>query len=629
MRATTRLALSAVVLVAGAAGATGCSGSQCASAFSDGAAQPSSDQNAGKGSPLGGNAAPPSAAEASRAISEADIIQLDHEQNYVYAISKSGSLAIVDASQPGRLTLLGKGALPGQPFEMYRRGSTLVTMSNNGVDANGVVLSAGGTEGGAGSTGSGPAAPPPAAPDPRGSAVISAVDVTNPASIRTLASFKVPGEIADSRVVGNVLYLATFENGQCYGCEASQPRTLVTTFDIANATAPKMIDQVVFLSPNGGSNGPWATPWKRSIVATQERLYVGGLASSAITTADEGIIEVLDISDPTGHLVRGAKITTSGPVLSRWQMDEHDGVLRVVSQRGAGRTANGERYPDIDTFRIESSSSFARIGHTTMTLPRQEGLKTVRFDGARGYAITFNQGDPLFTIDLSDPANPAQKGELHIPGWIYHLEPRGDRLVGLGLDRNDNSGNLNVSLFDVSDMTAPVMLKRESFGPTSAYTDKDITSGVLAEDQDRIQKAFRIFDDGLIVIPYSSGDQYAQDSCQSQAGGVQLMELTTSSLTKRALLPVRGNPRRAIRRDSAVSREVIAVSDSNVTSFSIEQRDVVAQTADVVIGTCVPRATSPNGGSSSGGWEGQRSDTGWGNGSRNEDMGSWGGGMCE
>src|SRR4030095_2016527 len=149
---------------------------------------------------------------------------------------------------------------------------------------------------------------------------------------------------------------------------------------------------------------------------------------------DEGVIEVLDISSPAGHLVRGAKVSMAGPVMSRWQMDEDRGILRVVSQRGAGSTQSGKKHPHIDPYRIESSSSLVRVGHTTMRLPRQEGLKTVRFDGARAYAITFNQTDPLFTIDLTDPARPTQKGELQIPGWIFHLEPRGQYLLGLGLD---------------------------------------------------------------------------------------------------------------------------------------------------------------------------------------------------
>ena len=77
----------------------------------------------------------------------------------------------------------------------------------------------------------------------------------------------------------------------------------------------------------------------------------------------------------------------------------------------------------------------------------------MRFDGPRGYAITAERKDPLFTIDLSNPALPKQAGELEMPGWIFHMEPRGDRLIGFGYDDTDASqANLAVSLFDVSDL---------------------------------------------------------------------------------------------------------------------------------------------------------------------------------
>src|SRR5262249_525717 len=155
------------------------------------------------------------------------------------------------------------------------------------------------------------------------------------AAMKTQATFKVPGEIADSRIVGNILYLATYQTSSCWSCGA-QPRTLVTTFDVTNGAAPAQVDQATFDTDPGtpGLNLAWSTPWKRSIVATTNRMYVGGLASNGQTTTEEGIIEVLDISDPAGHLRRGATITMAGPVMSRWQMDEYNGTFRVISQRG-------------------------------------------------------------------------------------------------------------------------------------------------------------------------------------------------------------------------------------------------------------------------------------------------------
>lgn len=614
MRSTTiaLLATAATALVSTLA--VGCGHSCETMAYSD--AVP---RNGGENSGVSSSDGYANPADASRAIAEADIIQLDHEQNWIYAMSKSGSVAIVDASQPNLLTLMGKSYIAGQPFEMYRRGNILLTMSNSArkVDGKPVTVLSDGVE-----------APPP---DPNGGAIVAAIDISNPRSIRTLQNFEVPGEIADSRIVGDVLYLATYENGSCYKCGPGA-RTMVTSFDISDASAPKQVDQITFEAPSTGSTGAWPTPWKRSIIATQERLYVGGLSTGQDYSA-EGVIQALDITDPSGRIVVGAKISTSGPIMSRWQMDESDGVLRVISQIGAGRSRNGDKFPDIDTFRIESTQSIVRVGHSSLKLPRQEGLKTVRFDGQRGYAITFAETDPLFTIDLSDPTNPQQKGEIHMPGWVYHLEPRGNRLIGLGLDRRDSAGNLNLSLFDVTDLSTPSMIQRQSFGPTNLYTDDMITNGAMAEDQDRIQKAFRTFADGLIVVPFSARWSQAgsgsTDQCKSN-GGIQLFEWNQSSLVKRGLVTMDGNARRAIRRDSEGLQEIIGVSDSNVTAFSINVRDTPSKTADVVIGSCVAKNATPSNGGG-GGWnEGGHSEGNPGYDYVGERGGAWwGGGMCE
>jgi hypothetical protein len=399
--------------------------------------------------------------------------------------------------------------------------------------------------------------------------------------------------------VGDVLYVATYENAACWSC-AVRPRTVVTSFDVAQPASPRQIDQVIYDSEGTyGNVTTTTTPWKRSLVATPTRLYVGGLADAASTS--EGVIEVLDLGDPGGKLVRGAKIAVDGPVLSRWQMDEHEGTLRVVSQRGAARNVNGERFPEVETFRVASASSVALLGRTTLSLPRQEGLKSVRFDGKRAYAITFEtvtNRDPLFTIDLSNPAVPVQRGSLAMPGWVFHIVPKGDRLIGLGLDRTSTQGQLNLSLFDVSNLDAPTMVQRVDFGPNGIWNDASLTNGVLAEDQDRIQKAFRVFDDGLITVPYSDPGYGGGDACTSGRSGVQLLSWSGTGIRQHALLPVGGNPRRALRRDSESSKELLAISDSAVVAFDIARRDVALPTASVKIGECVARPwtlpTAPN-----------------------------------
>ena len=124
----------------------------------------------------------------------------------------------------------------------------------------------------------------------------------------------------------------------------------------------------------------------------------------------------------------------------------------------------------------------------------------------------------------------------------------------------------------------------------------------MAEDQDRIQKAFRAFDDGVVVVPFSAPRRIPTSGtgCDNAGGGVQLVEWQGDTLSKRALLPLPGNPRRAFEHNE----ELLAVSDSNVRAFSLANLAVAHQTADVVIGTCVPDTDTfvgpPNG--TSGGW---------------------------
>jgi len=514
---------------------------------------------------------------AERAIAEGDIIQLDGGR--LYAMSKSGTVSIVDVSAPGRLTLLGQTISRGVPFEMYRRGDFLITMADGAVAPDGSLTTTTTTTTTGTATDAGAGA----------GALVTVLDVHDPAQITESATLRVPGELADSRVVGDVLYLATYENAACYGC-GPEPRTMVTTFDIADADAIELVEQVSFQSnAPDGYNLPWGANWKRSIFVTTERLYIGGHADidpNGTGTADEGIIDVLDITDPTGRLKVGSRLLVAGAILSRWQLDERDGVLRVISQKGAGRTGNGLAAPEVDTFSVASATSFAPLGHTTLRLPRQEGLRTVRFDASRAYAITYNQTDPMFVIDLHDPTAPAQRGALSMPGFMYHLEPHGDRVIGLGIDRNDPGGSLNVSLFDVSDADRPRMLARAPFATPYLSEDYAILDSEIAEDQDRIQKAFRVFPDGVVVVPFSAPQPYyaSDQSCANTGGGVQLVQWQSDTLAKGALLPLPGNPRRAFE----LGGQMIAVSDSNVRAFGLENPDVAHQTADVVIGTCVP-----------------------------------------
>ena len=225
---------------------------------------------------------------------------------------------------------------------------------------------------------------------------------------------------------------------------------------------------------------------------------------------------------------------------------------------------------------MASATDIAPLGSTTMVLPRPESLRSVRFDGPRGYAITFERTDPLFTLDLSDPADPRQIGELEIPGFVHHMEPRGDRILGLGYDWDHPDGAINVSLFDVSDFANPTMLSRVHFG--GDWAD-------FAEGQNQIHKTFTILEElGLLLVPFSGWDYGdGEHGCGSYRSGTQLVDWSDDSLRLRGVAESTGEARRAL----IHQERLLSISDSAVESFSIANRDAPARTAELTMASNV------------------------------------------
>lgn len=485
--------------------------------------------------------------EAERAIEEADIIQV--QDNRLYALSRYGGLSVIDVGERDQLTLQGRYKTEAEPFEMYVRGNIVLGLFNayghyveEGDDWQWVE-----------------------------SSLVLALDTSDPDNIRVVGESALSGSISDSRIVGDVLYVVGYQNGYCWRCD-NEPQTTILSLDISDPSSMQEVDRLAFVD----ANDEWG--WgRRSITVTTERMYVAGREYS-----DEGnwgsTIQVVDISDPAGDMVEGAAVEAEGEITSRWQMSEHEGVLRVISQPGRWSLDDP---PVVQTFSVTSSQDVTALGRMDMVLPRPEQLRSVRFDGTRAYAITFERTDPLFTIDLSEPATPVQLGELEIPGWVYHMEPRGDRVLALGFDNTAQEGSLHVSIFDVSDMTNPTMVDRVNFG--GDWAD-------LAEDQDRIHKAFGLLEDlNLILVPFS-GYSYAEGQdewygCGTYHSGVQLIDWNGDDLTKRGIAPSHGQSRRAFVHDE----RLFTVSDNRVETFDFGDRDAPRSTARLALARNVTR----------------------------------------
>ena len=192
----------------------------------------------------------------------------------------------------------------------------------------------------------------------------------------------------------------------------------------------RWIDSDEFGSDDDRDDDGWREAWQ------QRRTSVHRFDISAAAAAYESSGEVL------------------GVIHNQFSLSEHNGYLRIVTTVGGpwGDESDSQvRVLSTDGDVLTEVGSVGDIG-------RGEQVQSVRFVGDVGYVVTFRQIDPFYTIDLSDPNDPEILGELKIPGFSSYLHPISDTMVlGVGSDADEDGRvtGAKVSLFDVSDLTAP------------------------------------------------------------------------------------------------------------------------------------------------------------------------------
>lgn len=154
----------------------------------------------------------------------------------------------------------------------------------------------------------------------------------------------------------------------------------------------------------------------------------------------------------------GLKYLASGKVEgyidNQFSLDEYKGNLRVAT------TSYNDNNDTVNSVYV-LDSSLNQVG-ALENLAEGERIYSVRYMGNTAYVVTFRETDPLFVIDLSNPAKPKVKGQLKIPGFSEYLHPIDENtLLGLGMNTvvtkygGVAEDGLKLSLFDVSDPTDP------------------------------------------------------------------------------------------------------------------------------------------------------------------------------
>jgi hypothetical protein len=195
----------------------------------------------------------------------------------------------------------------------------------------------------------------------------------------------------------------------------------------------------------------------RLVYSSSDRLYLATPGyPRAVTDVHAFTLDGLD----TTYTASGE---VPGRVRDRWSFDEHDGHLRVAT--ALGRDAWNPRENAVVVLE-ERGADLDEIGRVA-AMGIEEQIRSVRWFDDLAVVVTFRQVDPLYAVDLTDPAAPRVLGELKIPGFSAYLHPLGGGLLlGLGQDasRQGRIRGAQAAVFDLGDLTSPRRVDTALFG---------------------------------------------------------------------------------------------------------------------------------------------------------------------
>jgi uncharacterized secreted protein with C-terminal beta-propeller domain len=281
------------------------------------------------------------------------------------------------------------------------------------------------------------------------------------------------------------------------------PATLYLGPDYGNNYSDWTMSSIVSVDPTDGKLGIGSSA---AIVGSTGLAYISRdnlyLASSRQDATIEGMgsedrtdLYEFHLGEKNIDLVASGQVP--GTVLNEFSMDEEAGRLRIATTSGRWDDASN------NVMVLAQNGDALQVQGALVGLASSEQIYSTRFEGDRGYMVTFRQVDPLFVIDLSDPGNPKVTGELKMPGFSSYLNPIDDHLmIGVGQEASDTGHRLGlqVSLFDVADSANPTRLANFTFAPKQ---DFDWTSSIAETDH----HAFAWFpEQQTLAIPVSHGN---------------------------------------------------------------------------------------------------------------------------
>jgi hypothetical protein len=370
------------------------------------------------------------------------------------------------------------------------------------------------------------------------------------------ASRKIPGMLVDSRLKGNRLFLAT----QTWRYWRSLGEDQAVLHEVLIDPAASSISEGTAFDVTGA----WPV-----ISAGNDWIAV---ASSSWQSWNVSEVSLFSISEAGLFRSNSEPIRTAGRIYDKFKMQVNDGIFSAFSQ-GWINDQTGEWQPW--GTRVTMLENFSVTGEKLagLEIVKNEWLFATRFAGDKAYAVTFELVDPLWVIDLRNPAAPAITGHLEVPGWSTYIEPIGDMLFSIGWDE----GRVAASLFDVADPANPTLASRVFLSDSWGAFSESLYD----------EKALKILpDENLALIPFSV---YRSDSGDT-GHRVQLLQIDreAKTLVPKGRIAHDFEPRRS----AMVGDALASISQRQLVTADISNPDSPVLLSDLLLAWPVQRVAT-------------------------------------
>lgn len=301
-------------------------------------------------------------------------------------------------------------------------------------------------------------------------------DISDRSEPKELDIVKQSGYYISSRKSDGVLYLFssfnTFGDSRIENYNSYIPLCDEELVDAGSVYCPEeiiykgytVIGSVNFENPDGYIDTEAVMLNSRNMYVSQNAIYfmsgttgLGGERERDNKTYAYYMSDLVKFTYDKGQLTYVNAVRVPGSADSQFSFSEYQGKLRIVTTSSRYVKYSNAKYYDYDatcTGLYIFDEDMTLLG-SIEDLAQGESVKSSRFIGNMAYFVTFRQTDPLFTVDVSDPADPVILSELKVSGFSEYMHPYGDgRMLGIGYEADESTGwtsCLKLSMFDISD----------------------------------------------------------------------------------------------------------------------------------------------------------------------------------